>query len=164
MTTIDSPQPGPSGHLPRTIGRVGAGLLLLLTAGVAHAELYKHTGPDGEVFYSDRLPPDAQARPIDGRISLYDAAQRSPTPSSSDVVPAPRVVVYTTTWCGACKKAKAYMERNGIRYTEYDVEKSAKAKREFKAMNGRAVPLLVVGDRRMHGFDVERFEALLAAL
>jgi glutaredoxin len=137
--------------------------LWLAIGGTAQAELYKHTGPDGQITYSDRLPADVAAEPIDGRISVYAKTQTPASASNAGAVTQPRVRLYSTTWCGACKKAKAYMERKGIRYTEHDIEKNAKAKREFDAMNGRAVPLLVVGEQSMHGFDAKRFEAMLAA-
>lgn len=140
-----------------------AGVLILALAA-ARADVYKHIGPGGEVIYSDTLPMGTRAQPIDGQISSYAAPQRSfPGASEPAARSNPRVVIYTTTWCGVCKRAKAYMERKGIRYTEYDVEKSAKGKREFQAMNARAVPLLVVGEQRMYGFDVDRLEAMLAA-
>lgn len=68
--------------------------------------------------------------------------------------------MYSTTWCGVCKKAKRYFNQNGISYTEYDVEKSAKGKSDFKAMNGTGVPIILIGDARMYGFSPARFERL----
>jgi glutaredoxin len=34
------------------------------------------------------------------------------------------VVVYTTQWCPVCKRAKAWLQENGIAYEERDVETS----------------------------------------
>ena len=41
------------------------------------------------------------------------------------------VVLFSTSWCGACKKAKAFLDQRGVPYMEYDVEKSATARRQF---------------------------------
>ena len=33
------------------------------------------------------------------------------------------VVMYSSEWCGVCKKAKTYFNANDIPFREYDVEK-----------------------------------------
>jgi len=71
------------------------------------------------------------------------------------------VVMYSTGWCPYCAKARAYFRRCEIRFVEYDVEKSAQNLAQFQALNGRGVPLIMVGDRRLEGFSVQSFEALL---
>jgi hypothetical protein len=34
------------------------------------------------------------------------------------------VVLYSTAWCGYCRKAREFFAANGIRYVEYDIEKN----------------------------------------
>ena len=63
--------------------------------------------------------------------------------------PNARLKLYTTPTCGYCHRAKAYFKQNGIRFTELDVTKSPKARKQFKALNGRGVPLIVIGDQRI---------------
>ncbi|MBI2289335.1 MAG: hypothetical protein HYU73_03160 [Betaproteobacteria bacterium] len=46
-------------------------------------------------------------------------------------------------------------------YVEYDIEASAQSLANFRALNGRGVPLIVVGDKRMQGFSPKSFEDLL---
>ncbi|MEX2199616.1 MAG: glutaredoxin domain-containing protein [Burkholderiales bacterium] len=72
------------------------------------------------------------------------------------------VVMYATSWCPYCAKARAYFGRKGIAYTEYDVEKSPTANAEFKRLGGRGVPLILVGREKMSGFSEAGFDALLA--
>ena len=72
------------------------------------------------------------------------------------------VVMYATSWCPYCAKARAYFARTGTAYTEYDIEKSAAAKAEFKRLGGRGVPLILVGKEKMSGFNELAFESLLA--
>jgi glutaredoxin len=72
----------------------------------------------------------------------------------------PAVVMYSASWCGVCKKARRYFAERGIKYTEYDIENSAKAKTEFKKLGAKGVPVILVGNRRMNGFSVDGFEKL----
>ena len=71
------------------------------------------------------------------------------------------VVMYSTQWCPYCRKARAYFERHKITYVEYDIEESAQNLAQYRALNGRGVPLILVGDKRMQGFSVQAFEGLL---
>ena len=68
--------------------------------------------------------------------------------------------MYSTTWCGYCKQARNYFQQNNIAFAEYDVEKSDKGKRDYKKMNGRGVPIILVGDKRMNGFSPGAFEKI----
>ena len=72
-----------------------------------------------------------------------------------------QVTIYTTDWCGYCKKAKAYMKEQGIRYVEYDIEKDSAAHAEFKRRGGNGVPLIVFGDKSMSGFSADELEEIL---
>ncbi len=71
-----------------------------------------------------------------------------------------KVVIYTTDWCGVCKKAKKYFKKNNIAYVGYDVEKSRTGKIDYKLLRGKAVPIIIVGNKRMNGFSVSKFERL----
>jgi len=72
------------------------------------------------------------------------------------------VVMYATSWCPYCAKARAYFARNGIAYVEHDIEKSAAVNAEFRRLGGRGVPLILVGTEKMSGFSEQRLDALLA--
>lgn len=63
------------------------------------------------------------------------------------------VVLYGTSWCGNCKMTRAYLRSNGIPFFEYDVEKSVEGQRQFKALQGNGVPLLLVNNNVLRGFD-----------
>jgi glutaredoxin-like YruB-family protein len=91
-------------------------------------------------------------------FALAAAAGAPPAQAEST----PEVVMYATSWCPYCAKARAYFGRKGIAYTEYDVEKSPTAKAELKRLGGRGVPLILVGREQMSGFSEEGFDALLA--
>lgn len=74
-------------------------------------------------------------------------------PSLADVPAKPQVVVYSTSWCGACKSAKKYLAAKNIPYQEIDVEKSQEGAAEFRKRGGRGVPLIVIGEKQMSGFS-----------
>lgn len=48
-----------------------------------------------------------------------------------------RVIVYTTSWCPHCKRAKSWMASHGIAYDERDIETSSENAREAHALNPR---------------------------
>lgn len=71
------------------------------------------------------------------------------------------VVLFTTSWCSACKQAKAFLNQKGVAYLEYDVEKSPEARRQFEALGGRGVPLMVIDGTVVKGFNPNKMRQLL---
>lgn len=59
-----------------------------------------------------------------------------------------KVTMYSTTWCGYCQRLKAQMGREGIEYTEVDIELDPTAADFVMGVNdGNAVvPTLVFPD------------------
>lgn len=74
----------------------------------------------------------------------------------------PAVVLYATDWCGYCKATREFFAANGIRYTEYDIEKSSAALKEHRQLGGQGVPLIVVGDDVIKGYNEAALRQLLA--
>jgi mycoredoxin len=62
--------------------------------------------------------------------------------------PATAVTMYTTPWCGYCVRLKKLMQREGIEYTEVDIEAGPQAADIVMQANGgnRTVPTLVFPD------------------
>lgn len=58
------------------------------------------------------------------------------------------VTVYSTTWCGSCKRLKAQLTREGIAFTDIDIENDPAAADYVASVNNGAhfVPTVVVGD------------------
>jgi mycoredoxin len=56
------------------------------------------------------------------------------------------VTMYSTTWCGYCRRLKSQLEREGIAFTEIDIEQdpSAVALVEQANNGNRTVPTVVV--------------------
>jgi len=73
-----------------------------------------------------------------------------------------QVKIYTTPLCPYCKQAKAYMDKKGIKYVEYNVLKDQNAFQEMvKISSSRSVPVIVACEQVMVGFDPVRLEQML---
>jgi glutaredoxin len=66
---------------------------------------------------------------------------------------APDVLMLGAAWCPACKAATRFFVKNNINYCEYDMEKNALGARLYQEVNGRGVPILFIGEHRIHGFN-----------
>jgi mycoredoxin len=58
------------------------------------------------------------------------------------------VVMYTTPWCGYCRRLKRQLEREGIEVTEVDIERDPGAADYVMSVNGgnQTVPTVVLPD------------------
>jgi mycoredoxin len=74
------------------------------------------------------------------------------------------VIMYATSWCPYCKKMRAWFSENNIRYFEYDIEKSDTGRRQFEALGGRGVPLVLVRDQLIKGYNPGAVKRALEAL
>lgn len=72
-----------------------------------------------------------------------------------------KVVVYGTATCPYCIKTRAYLTQHRIVFAEFDVTTSEKGKRDFAQLGGKGVPLILIGDRQMTGFNAAVIDAAL---
>ncbi|MGI5863649.1 MAG: glutaredoxin domain-containing protein [Myxococcales bacterium] len=100
-----------------------------------------------------------QARELDrasGGEDARPASVRSSVPT-----------LYTTSWCGACRRARSWFQQNGIAFEEKDVEKVPGAQQEMIRKCRRAgarscgVPVIEIDGEPMVGFHEERVRELL---
>jgi len=58
------------------------------------------------------------------------------------------LTIYSTVWCGYCQRLKAQMSREGITFTEVDIEADPSAAAYVESVNGgnQTVPTLVFPD------------------
>jgi glutaredoxin len=68
--------------------------------------------------------------------------------------PAPIVTLYSTTWCGWCRKSRQLLQSLGIAFVERDVESDPRAAAEKSRLApGSGVPVLVRGGEVVRGFS-----------
>jgi mycoredoxin len=78
----------------------------------------------------------------------------------------PAVTMYTTVWCGYCRRLKKQMEREGIGFAEVDIEANEAAALLVEKVNGgnQTVPTLVFADgSAMTNPSIVEVKAKLAA-
>jgi glutaredoxin len=99
-------------------------------------------------------------------VSRYDAARKSGGPAVAPPTEG-AVIVYSATWCGFCRKAKAWMKQNDVPFVERDVEKTAGAQAELDAklraasVPGGGIPVIDWAGTLVVGFDVPSLQRLL---
>ncbi len=66
----------------------------------------------------------------------------------------PDVVMYATSWCPYCERARQLFADRGIPYVEIDVEAQPQARAEMMSRSGRrTVPQIFIGDQHVGGSD-----------
>ena len=137
-------------------------LVLLMISTQSYAQLYKWVDADGNVHYGDDPPESAKLEQIAGEVHSYttvsvEAFDFDPNKTTQSNG-AKTVVIYSTSWCDPCRQAARHFRKNSISFTEHDIEKSAYAAREYKKLNGRGVPVILIGEKRMNGFKGKTFD------
>lgn len=73
----------------------------------------------------------------------------TPATPATPAAPAPgTVTMFSTTWCGYCRRLKSQMQREGVLYTEIDIEQQPEAASFVETVNGgnRTVPTVLFPD------------------
>jgi glutaredoxin len=129
-------------------------MLPILTIN-SSAQVYRYQDAGGRIVYSDQRPEGApEVRSIELRPNTVSGGPMQPEVSDR------QVTMYSASWCGICKQARRYFEANAIDFTEFDIDRDARARRDFARLGGRGVPLILVDEQRMTGFDPARFDTL----
>lgn len=64
------------------------------------------------------------------------------------------VIIYSTTHCGFCQRAKQLLERKKIPYTEIDVTNDTALREKMEADSGRrTVPQIFIDGKHIGGCD-----------
>ncbi|MBP6382520.1 MAG: glutathione S-transferase N-terminal domain-containing protein [Pseudomonadales bacterium] len=88
--------------------------------------------------------------------ALVPAANDTPTAAA-----APRVEIFTTPSCPFCKVLRVYLEARGIAYIEHNVNATQETRAAFYASGAQGVPVVMIGERVIEGFDPVAIEAAL---
>ena len=146
-------------------------ILSALFACAALAQVFKWTDAEGRIHYGDQPPQSGRNEKLNLRVQSYEGpAQvtdwskiiRDKSKSAGSAAAPSGVVMYSTSWCPHCKRAKVYFAKRNVSYQEIDVESSESGKRAFDALGGGGVPLILVNGKAMRGFDEAGMEQLLA--
>jgi len=133
---------------------------------------------DGQVYVADlrerpvdsreaRLVPratfDAYVERASGAAGIGSGGTPIAVAGSSDVV------LYGASWCGACRQARQFFEREGIAFVDRDIERDPGARDEMNQKARAAgvpttgIPVIDVRGTILTGFDERRIRQLLSA-
>jgi len=137
-------------------------LLLILSSG-ASSKIYKWVDEAGKTHYSSSPPARGKAEIVKPRINTYTSRKLPDSnngQSRSGKPPRKKVVMYSAVWCGICKTARNYFKKRGIAFKEYDIETSSKGRLDYKRLRGTGVPIILVGKKRINGFNAKSFQSI----
>jgi glutaredoxin len=136
-------------------------IVLLLAAvcasdAVAAGKVYRWVDENGKVHFGDAPPPSVDAAELKIRSFTGEAEIEAGNDAGGR-----EVTMYTTSWCSVCRRARDYLHKRGIPFSEWDIERNPYARMEYNLLNGRGVPLILVGAQRMNGFSAGKLEKML---
>ncbi len=74
-----------------------------------------------------------------------------------------KVVLFSTSTCSWCRRAKRYFRENRVPFKEINVERDQDAARDLVRKTGQTgVPVIKIGSNWIVGFDKQRIEKKLA--
>lgn len=72
------------------------------------------------------------------------------------------VTVYSTPTCPFCKQVKKYLDAHQVAYTDFDVSSDQEKAEEMIKVSGQmGVPVIVIDQEILVGFDKEKLQELL---
>jgi glutaredoxin len=145
----------------------------------APATFYRYTDETGTVRFVSSLAevPKAlrdSARPVGNRVQRSPAgeprrAARLQIPIDSFPAGVQRsleheVVVYTTSWCGWCRKTLAFLDEQGVVYENRDIEADDSYREELIDKTGTTtIPVVEIDGEIIRGYDPRRMAELLSS-
>ncbi len=159
-------------------------LMLFSCATKVEAQIYQWVDKSGVIHFGQAPPQDAgvatKMEPIapsrnvkadsvpshmelekKQRVEKVPQVVEEPVPMAHQQVAAE---MYSTSWCGYCRKAREYFRARGIPLVEYDIEAdldAAERKRQIDTRPG--VPLVVINGQMIHGYAPAMYEQALAS-
>jgi glutaredoxin len=143
------------------------GLAATLFAAQAGAQqVYRIVGPDGRVTFSDKPPPQANAKaapvvPLGGGAAGEGGGLPFELRQVTGKYP---VTLYTANSCGPCGSGRAYLSSRGIPFTEKTISSPEDAEALKRLASDMSIPLLTIGGQQLKGYsEVEWGQYLDAA-
>ncbi len=94
-----------------------------------------------------------------------DADAPTSAETATDAAPAPVVTLYSTSWCGWCRKSRQLLQALGITFVEKNVESDPRAAAEKDRLApGFGVPVLVRGGEVVRGYNEETIRSWAPAV
>jgi glutaredoxin len=131
-------------------------LLIGLICGIFWSQIFETVSP----YINGQIP---TAKPSQAELKRKIVSVSTPTiePVKQPIAEnSKNVLMYSTSWCGYCKKALEHFIKNKISFLEYDIEKDDRANRMHDILGGGGVPLIIYNGKMMRGFSESKFISL----
>ena len=137
-------------------------VMFLLGAG-AQADMYRWVDKDGKVHYGDRLPPPSETKKVEEKKFGGNLVQGGNLPYATQQAAKNFPVTLYTGDCGEyCTKAKAFLAKRGIPYSERQPGKNPADTELFKKVSTEnLIPVLQVGSTNLKGYEESMWAAAL---
>jgi len=136
----------------------------------ASDEIYQWKDKDGKVYFSDTPPPPGVD--LEKRQFKENSVDRPKTKEDTSGTKSYKrtekrsygsidAIMYMTSWCGYCRKARAYIYSLGVNLIEYNIEKDVSKREEMLRKSGGStgVPLIDVEGIIIRGYSPEAIKA-----
>lgn len=154
----------PPWHQRPAVREVGLACWLAITALSAHAQqVFKITGPDGTVTFSDRPPPAAPAT-VAGSLGNTRASTAPALPFElQQVANKYPVTLYTTNSCGPCDAGRRLLVQRGVPHAEKTVVTNDDLAAFARLTKDGGLPLLTIGGQQIKGYAEAEWSGYLDA-
>jgi glutaredoxin-like YruB-family protein len=141
------------------------------------AIFFRYTDETGTVRFVSSLGEVPKALRDSARPVANDRVQRAPAQAPKPGAPRDRafepgyegaveqkVVVYTTSWCGWCRKTMGFLTRRGVAFENRDIETNEMWKEELIEKTGSTgIPVVEIDGEIIQGYDPDRMAELLSS-
>ncbi|WP_230414268.1 glutaredoxin family protein [Collimonas silvisoli] len=142
--------------------RFAVTFFLLMSAAGAQAQLYKSTGPDGKVTYSDTPPAKGNVTQQKAAAGTGDSGDGLPYELALAVKNNP-VTLYSSDKCTPCDDGRKMLNQRGIPFSEKTVKSNEDIAALRKITSANDLPVLTVGRSKESGFSDSAWGTALTA-
>ena len=141
---------------------IACGLAFAATAALAQTNVYRWIDKDGKTHFSDTPPPADSKSATQKRVGGGYVEQDYPYAVQMAMKRNP-VTLYTAPSCGeACASGRELLSKRGVPFAERDAQSNAQAQEALKKLiGGLEVPVIVVGESSLKGFEQAQWSAML---
>lgn len=154
----------------------GIVIFIFLLQGISFADYYKWEDEQGTVFVTDYPPPNQSVKNTEVHQFAPEPAKESPLINQSKHEPPKppsvtdenkkntksEVILYSTSWCPYCKKARDYFNSSNIAFTDYDIDKDKEAAARLAQLQGSTnIPFVIINGEKIGGFSASEYEKAL---
>jgi glutaredoxin len=147
-------------------------IFLSPASSAVSGEVYKWKDKDGNIIFSDTLPPPG----VNVEIKEFkeDTTERPKTreyfpKSKSESIQEKRpyrdiyVIMYMTSWCPYCVKARTFLHSFDVNLIEYNIERDKSKREEMLSKNSGStgVPLIDVEGIIIRGYNPDALKAAI---